>query len=272
MQRARSLLLSLAITACLPTPFSAINPPQNNRTYQQMTLAERGGFVSLEARHIARKISGREYEFTPAFEAEIQKAVDFYARRIGNGAGEQAGKGDARIVFERGQTLAPNLIAVFKARNVSPLIGLYLPLIESEYINIQSPNEAGAVGMFQFLPKTGEHYGLNSADLLDVQKSADAAARYIAGGIERFDGDHMKEALAVLSYNRGVVKVEQDLAALINDQNRRCSICAITEQRDKLDADFQHESVYYVPRFFAAAIVGENPQVFGLHTPPLSSL
>src|SRR5437764_9401692 len=35
-----------------------------------------------------RSISGRDYQFTPAFEAEIQKAVEFYARRIGNNGGE----------------------------------------------------------------------------------------------------------------------------------------------------------------------------------------
>jgi hypothetical protein len=105
-----------------------------------------------------------------------------------------------------------------------------------------------------------------------MEKSADAAARYIAASLKQFNQDPMKEALALLAYNRGGDNVERDLAALVNDQNRACSICALTEQRDKLDANFQKESVYYVPRFFAAAIVGENPQAFGLQTPPLSSL
>jgi hypothetical protein len=39
-----------------------------------------------------------------------------------------------------------------------------------------------------------------------------------------------------------------------------------------LDKTFRSESVYYVPRFFAGAIIGENPQAFGLQTRPLSSL
>ncbi|PYS63089.1 MAG: hypothetical protein DMF76_07465, partial [Acidobacteria bacterium] len=56
-----------------------------------------------------------------------------------------------------------------------------------------------------------------------------------------------------------------------NQQNRGCSICALTEHHDKLDPTFQSENVYYVPRFFAAAIVGENPKAFGLQTQPLSS-
>jgi hypothetical protein len=267
----RVLLLTLITMiglAATPRPATV----QSTRTYQQMTRAERGAFVSEQARRLARQMSGRDYEFTPAFEAEIQKAVDFYVRRIGNDRSDQASKGDTRLVFERGQPLAPTLTGIFKARGVSPLIGLYIPVIESAYLNIPSPNEAGAIGMFQFLPKTGAHFGLSEDDLLDVPKSADAAARYIADSVKIFNDDPMKEALALLAYNRGGDKVAQDLAALVNEQNRACSICALTEQRDKLDANFQKESVYYVPRFFAAAIVGENPQAFGLQTQPLSSL
>jgi soluble lytic murein transglycosylase-like protein len=161
---------------------------------------------------------------------------------------------------------------IFRARELSPLIGIYLPFIESEYVNIPSPNEAGAIGMFQFLPKTGEKFGLSSADLLDVPKSADAAARYIEKGLKAFKGDAMKEALAILSYNRGIPGVERDLTTLATEQDRVCSICTLTQQRARMDDNFQKENVYYVPRFFAAAIVGENPQAFGLQLAPLSSL
>jgi hypothetical protein len=267
------LVLSLTVIVSLSMtsrPSGAITM-QAGTLYQQMTLTQRAAFVNEKAREISRKISGNDYEFTTAFEMEIQRAVDMYARRIGNSAGDSPGKGDARFVFERGQTVAPTLIKAFNAHNVSPVIGLYIPLVESEYVNIESPNSMGAVGMFQFLPATGEHYGLSAAELLDVDKSADAAARYVADGINQFSSDRMKEALALLAYNRGGKNVESDLAALVNDQNRACSICALTEQRDKLDKTFRNESVYYVPRFFAGAIIGENPQAFGLQTRPLSS-
>jgi hypothetical protein len=267
----KSFLFLLAITI-----FMAIAPPpargQSTEVYRQMTDTQRSAFVAEQARRIAHEMSGRDYQFTPAFDAVIKKAVDFYARRVANNAGDQLGKGDARFIFERGQTVAPTLIGIFKARGVSPLIGLYIPIVESEYVNIQSPNSAGALGMFQFLPQTGARFGLTESDLLDVSKSADAAARYIADNIKRFDDDSMKEALALLAYNRGAGSVEKDLANFVSETNRACSICALTEQSTKLDITFQNENVYYVPRFFAAAIVGENPKAFGLQTPPLSSL
>jgi len=232
-----------------------------------MSPAERVVFVREQSRRIAREISGHEYQFTPAFEVDIQKAVTQYATRVN----KQNGARLLPVVFARGQVEAPKLITAFKARNVSTLIGLYLPWVESAYVNIQSPNSMGAIGMFQFLPKTGERYGLSAAELLDVEKSADAAARYIIDSLETFKGDPMKEALALLAYNRGGDRVARDIKVLLNDQNKQCSICALTAARSELDETFRSESVYYVPLFFAAAIIGENPQVFGLLGPPLSS-
>ena len=161
-------------------------------------------------------------------------------------------------------------MAPFRARNLSPLFGLYIPFIESEYKNIDSP-DINAVGMFQFLPKTGEDFGLSRDELLDVAKSADAAARYITNSLKSFKGDPMKEALAVLSYNRGTSKTLSAMKILVNETNRQCSICALNADRSKLDEAFNHENVFYVPLFFAAAIIGENPQAFGVNMQPLSA-
>ena len=61
--------------------------------------------------------------------------------------------------------------------------------------------------------------------------------------MKTFSNDPMKEALALLSFNRGTGNVERDLAAFVNEQNRACSICALTEQSDKLDGNFREESV-----------------------------
>ena len=272
MKFQRTFLLLFAAVISLPAFAQAqAQTASTKKSFQQMTLSERKSFVGQQARIIARKMSGRDYEFTPEYETEIQRFVEAYVARLDNGGGDRLWKGDSRFVFERGQTYAPTLISIFKAQNVSPLIGLYIPLIESEYENIQTPNSVGSIGMFQFLPKTGARFGLTAQELLDVEKSAGAAAQYIAQNLKLFKGDKMPEALAILAYNRGESAVTRDLASLINERNDSCSICALTAQRDKLDSTFQTENVYYVPRFFAAAIIGENPQAFGLQLQPLSS-
>jgi Transglycosylase SLT domain len=273
MKLQRMLLIALAAIISLTTLARAVHAQEarTGQLYQQMSPDERRAFVAEQARRIARQMSGTEYEFTQAFEADIQRFVDKYARRIGSGAGDRLSKGDLRFVFERGEAQAPVLISAFKAHGVSPLIGLYIPLIESEYVNLQAPNSVGAIGMFQFLPKTGERYGLNEQELLDVEKSAAAAARYIANNLRQFKDDPMKEALAVLAYNRGEQKTASALQLVIDDQNKACSICALTAASSRLDQTFQNENVHYVPSFFAAAVIGENPQAFGLRQQPLSS-
>ncbi len=263
-ERIFMLLASVVLLTISALPASA-QTVQPGKRYEDMSRAERLVFVGERARHIAREISGTEYQFTTDFEKDIQKAVTHYADRIGKG-----GKSDLRLVLERGHAQAPTVNAVFRARSVSPLIGLYLAWIESEYTN-EARSPMGAVGMFQFLPSTGERYGLTAQDLLDVAKSADAAARYIADSVQVFKGDPMKEALAILAYNRGAQKTTRELKLLLNEQNKQCSICALTADRSKRDETFGSEGVFYVPRFFAAAIIGENPQVFGLQMQPLSS-
>src|SRR6266481_4716831 len=264
------IAISVGILVCLAAFGSVVGA--QNRLYKEMNRSDQTAFVSEQARNLTRQLSGVEYGLTAEFVLEIQKSVDYYSSRIDNNGGDRLGKGNARFVFDRRQAVAPLIIRVFKARNLSPLFGLYIPLVESEYVNIQTPNQMGSTGMFQFIPQTGQRFGLSPADLLDVEKSADAAARYIAANLLKFDASSTKEALALLSYNRGEDAVERDLAAVINQDNKDCSICALTAARYQLNKSFQSESVYYVPRFLAGAIIGENPQAFGLKTKPLSSL
>lgn len=273
MKLPKMLLLLLTLILSLTTNWQKLSAQTTTsaRVYQQMTQSERSEFVASQAQRIANEMSGRNYEFTPAFVEDIQQAVNQYSRRLAKNGDTGLGKRDLRLVFQRGQAQAPTLIASFKSRNISPLIGLYIPWIESEYENLQSANSMGAIGMFQFLPKTGERYGLSADDLLDVGKSADAAARYITDSLDKFKDDPMKEALALLAYNRGEQLTARAVKLLVNDQNKQCSICALTADRSKLDEAFRSENVYYVPRFFAAAIIGENPAAFGLQSQPLSA-
>jgi hypothetical protein len=54
--------------------------------------------------------------------------------------------------------------------------------------------------------------------------------------------------------------------------NKERSFWVLLDNADNMDEYFREETVKYVPKFFAAAIVGENPQTFGLPIPPLSTL
>ena len=80
-----------------------------------MSRAERLVFVGEQARRIAREMSGSEYEFTPAFEEDIQKAVTQYAQRMAT-ATESAIY--AFSIRARDRLEAPRLIA-YSGREMS---------------------------------------------------------------------------------------------------------------------------------------------------------
>jgi hypothetical protein len=78
--------------------------------------------------------------------------------------------------------------------------------------------------------------------------------------------------LVLLSYNSGPEWVRDTLRQLRNTDNYERNFWTLFAYRDKLGDVFRNEDAGYVPYFFAAAIIGENPRTFELQIPPLSTL
>ena len=80
---------------------------------------------------------------------------------------------------------------------------------------------------------------------------------------------------AIASYNEGEGGLNENLkkaleaAKTSNDPER--SFWTLVEHAEILSVQFKNENIKYVPKFFAAAIVGENPRVFGVDMGPISS-
>lgn len=264
----------LAITA--PPP-SFTPPPQlsnsiaaggtnaNQKLYLQMSPPEQMAFVEQNAQHVAAMMGNRPYAFTPEALDWIKRYVDGYARRVGNNSTRLWGE-DLRFMFARARTkYTPYIIRAFNARGVPRVVGVYLCVIETEYHNIESENFAGAAGLFQFIGPTAEAYGVPRGERTNVEKMAPAAAAYIAHRIAEFGTDSMSVALGIAGYNRNPDSVRRDLRDVLNSENKERSFWTLVVNSTKLDHYFQGENIKYVPKFFAAAIVGEHPWAFGLN-------
>jgi len=239
------------------------------RLYIRMTAAEQDEFIDRQAGNISRMMSNREYVFTEDVLPYIKKYVDAYARRVGNHSSGLWGE-DLTSLFGRARAAAPDIIREFNNRGVPKVVGLYIPMIESEYREcLTSP--VGAKGLFQFMPDTARGYGVDPADRCDVKKMAPAAAKYIKDRIAEFGSDAMSVALGIAGYNRSPDSVRRDLNEVVNSENKERSFWTLVANSEKLDRFFQNENIKYVPKFFAAAIVGENPWAFGLDMNPLST-
>lgn len=254
-------------TSPTPQPYTE----KFTKIYKTMTEAEKDSYVAEKSREIAKRISGNEYAFTADFEKRIKPYVDVFAMRVGSGNTKQWSE-DLNTIMQRGNEFAPTINSVFDKHQISRLMGLYLCMIETEFTNVKTENFAGAGGLFFIISPTAAGYGLKPEERFQPDRAADFAALYLKDRFKQFDQYSMKETLAIVSYNRSPNRVEKDLKLVLNESNKNCSICALTENSAKLDKWFQTESIKYVPKFFAAAIVGENPQTFNLKTKPLSTL
>lgn len=282
-----------------PTPQSSAAPP---KTYLEMNETEKLAFVRRKAEIISKAISKSPtpYEFSDGSLAFIEKYVRQYAERIkskcietpaqtpclplealGGMKGCLWGENLASLL-SRARCFAPTIIRAFNDSNHrSPVeIGLYIAMIESEY-HTRIGSNAGAKGMFQFLPSTAKFYGVvNEDELYDPQLMAVACAKYIRHRLGQFGTDKMSVTLAIAGYNRGPGSVEKDVAIVLNQKDTDAVLAqnkgerdfwSLVESKSLLDKYFNGENIKYVPKFFAAAIVGENPRSFGVEMDPLSS-
>ncbi len=130
----------------------------------------------------------------------------------------------------------------------------YLAMIESGY-NPRAVSSAGAVGLWQFMPATGEEYGLTRSKWVDQRRNPElstiAAAEFLSRLEERFG----TWDLAMAAYNMGPT------ALLASEKKYN------TNDYWKLagfEAGLPWGTSNYVPKILAAAIVGNNREAFGM--------
>ena len=246
-------------------------PGASRKLYLQMNPQEQLEFIEKEARHISLMMGNRPYAFNDDVLRYIKQYVDGYAKRVGNNSTRLWGE-DLRSMFARArEQFAPHIIRAFNARGVPSVVGLYLVVVETEYHNIRSENFAGAAGLFQFIGPTARGYGVDPSERTNVAKMAPAAAAYISDRIAEFGPDSMSVALGIAGYNRSPDSVRRDLHDVLNSSSPERSFWSLVANSNKLDHYFQGENIKYVPKFFAAAIVGENPWTFGIEMRALST-
>lgn len=131
----------------------------------------------------------------------------------------------------------------------------YLPLIESGF-NQRALSHAGAVGPWQFIKGTGTRYGLAVNRVVDERHdpihSTEAATKYLKDLYNVFNSWE----LAIAAYNCGEIRV---LRAIMKGRTR--DFWELVDR--KL---LPRETRNYVPKFLAAAYVGENLEKFGFDT------
>jgi serine/threonine protein kinase len=241
-------------------------PAAPAKLYSQMSEREQLEFVAAQGQRISGMMSNRPEKLNDDAVRVIKTYVDWYVKRPSKPGAEPLG-----AVYERARPYAPLIARSFAARKVPVVIGIYIPVIESAYRECPT-STLGAKGLFQFLPGTAKYYGVAPEEMCNAEKMSGAAAHYIADRMAELGEDAGSVTLVLLSFNRGEEWVRDTLRQLRGTQNYERNFWTLLANHQTLDESFGKETAGYVPNFFAAAIIGENPAAFGLQTPPLSSL
>ena len=256
------------------------------KKYQEMSDAEKRQYLGAKAMRVAQIIGNNSSEaIPPAAIDKIKSFVDGYASRlkVRVRTGSCGFSDNLQATFERASKNAPFIVRAFNEKGMDPRIGLYLAMIESEHcICLQSGT--GPLGMFQFTYATAKLHFTPSDGVVkgaspsnpDIrcqpEPAARAAASYMKALTGRYGTGPSSVPLAIGSYNSGEGGLSSNLEkALSSGQGLERDFWALIAKSEILSKQFQAENFKYVPKFFAAAIIGENPQDFGLTLQPISS-
>ncbi len=161
-------------------------------------------------------------------------------------------------VVERGRRYLYYIVEEIERRGL-PMEYALLPVVESAYDPF-AYSHGRASGLWQFIPGTGRHFGLDQSwwhdDRRDVLASTNAALTYLDQLAQRFDGD---PTLALAAYNSGGGTV----SSAIRRNNRK------GEPTDYWSLDLPRETRHYVPKLIALAKIFDDPEAYGIELPPL---
>lgn len=150
----------------------------------------------------------------------------------------------------------------------------YLALQESNFnLNATGPKTKYGIakGMWQFIPSTAGRYGLRIGPLVKsrrpdprddrhhFEKSTRAAAKYLR---DIYDTEAQASGLLVTaSYNWGENRVIKLIREMPKNPKERNFWNILRKHRDKIPKQ-TYDYVFYI---FSAAVIGENPQLFGFN-------
>jgi membrane-bound lytic murein transglycosylase D len=209
---------------------------------------------------MARVFGECEIAMPDDFVAEVKRYIEIWR------SDERLVKGLQRA---QEQNLQPAILGALAEYHMPPQF-FYVALQESDFrAQAVGPETRFGIakGIWQLMPETAIQYGLRTGPLLDVpqfdpaderfdaEAATRAAARYLG---DLYRGEAQASGLLVLaSYNWGTTRVRNRIRAMKENPRDR-NFWALLAQ-----SDVPAETRDYVFKIFSAAVIGEDPKLFG---------
>ena len=211
---------------------------------------------------VARIFGECELDMPPEFEAEVNKYIGYWHHSDRLASAIRTAQQNGYVDKISKELLAQGLPPQF----------FYLALQESNfdpYISGPMTRKGIAKGMWQFVPETAIKYGLRVGPLSDLrrpdpgderdqfEKATKAAARYLK---DLYATDAQASGILVMAcYNWGENQVLPLVRSMPANPRERNFWRLLAHHRDRIPKE-TYDYVFYI---VSAAVIGENPRLFG---------
>ncbi len=186
----------------------------------------------------------------PEFQREVERWVEYWRTRGGRSFPEY---------LTRMSWFGEAVDATLERKGLPPSLR-YLPLIESGY-SPGAVSRARAVGLWQFMEPTAKGFGMGITPLLDERRNPFKSTEAATDFLRQLRGQFGSWFFALAAYNSGPHRVQRVLdthAPLVPPSDSLFWA---------LRRHFPRETRDYIPKFFAAAMVAEDPEAHGFERP-----
>jgi pSer/pThr/pTyr-binding forkhead associated (FHA) protein len=210
-----------------------------------------GDFVTRELREVMAEFGAEVYSIPPDFVERVNHYIE-----------HDQGPERPKIVqaLEQGGAGLATIRRILKGQQMPEDLA-YIPIVESAMAEDAEESPAGAAGPWQMTAPTARAYGLvvdgDSDERKDLVKSTQASCRYLKDLILDF-GSGSSVMLALAAYNGGAGKVKAAVARTVKDPIQQRNFWYLYRTRA-----LPVETSEYVPKVFAAILIGRSPKKFG---------
>jgi hypothetical protein len=227
---------------------------QRSLLFRLSRVHDQGDFVTHELRSVMAEFGAEVYSIPSDFIDRVNYYIDrdlgsdrpILAHALGQSGGQIQ---TIRRILQKEQL---------------PADLAYIPVVESGLETVPA-GAAGAVGPWQFTVVTAKTYGLRVDSQVDERKdlikSTLATCKYLRDLILDF-GTGSSVMLALAAYNSGTTTVKRAVSHTVRDPINQRNFWYLYRARA-----LPQETREFVPKIFAAILIGRNPQHFGFGQP-----
>lgn len=209
-----------------------------------------GDFVTRELRAVMAEFGAEVYSIPPDFDERVHHYIE-------KDTGSERPKVKAALVDEAGRI--KTIRRMLQEAKMPPDLA-YIPIVEGALTG-DAESAAGAAGPWQMTAPTARAYGLRveggTDERKDLVKSTAASCAYLKDLILDF-GAGSSVMLALAAYNGGAGKVKQAVNRNVRDPIQQRNFWYLYRTHA-----LPVETSEYVPKVFAAILIGRNPKHFG---------